>query len=70
VCCEVSEDLFDPGRILWTEWWPEPRAPRAAVSSDRFRALLGAVRTLGRLESVEAFERSPLDTAQNPGDRS
>jgi quinol monooxygenase YgiN len=50
--CEFFEDLGTPNRFLWKEWWPTKEAAENARSSDRFRALVGAVKILGSLESI------------------
>ena len=64
--CEVLEDLAVPNRFLWSEWWPSPEECEIAQASDRFRALLGAIKVLGSLESVRLVSRaagSDRDTA-------
>jgi quinol monooxygenase YgiN len=57
---EYFEDLEDMGRITWTEWWLDAGDLRSTLSSDRFRALLGAARTLGCLESIYELDRHLL----------
>ena len=54
--CEVFEDLAVANRFLWSEWWPSSQECRAAQTSERFRALLGAIKVLGTLESVQVVE--------------
>lgn len=56
--CEVFEDLAEPNRFLWSEWWPSPGECQAAQTSERFRALLGAIKVLGSLESVRHVSRT------------
>ena len=56
--CEVFEDLAEPNRFLWSEWWPTPELRADARESDRFRTLIGAVKVLGTLESIRSVERS------------
>jgi quinol monooxygenase YgiN len=60
--CDVFEDLAAPNRFLWTEWWRTTREADRAQASDRFRALLGAVRLLGTLEAVRRVSRSSAGT--------
>lgn len=60
--CEVFEDLAVPNRFLWSEWWPEKEDSEVAQTSDRFRALLGAIKVLGSLESVRSVSRSSSTT--------
>lgn len=56
--CEVFEDLAVPNRFLWSEWWPSPGECQAAQTSERFRALIGAIKVLGSLESVRHVSRT------------
>lgn len=56
--CEVFEDLAIPNRFLWSEWWPGQKELETAQTSDRFRALLGAIKVLGSLESVRNVSRT------------
>jgi len=56
--CEVFEDLAVANRFLWSEWWPSSQECRDAETSDRFRALLGAIKVLGSLESVRHVSRT------------
>jgi quinol monooxygenase YgiN len=53
---EAYEDLSEPGRFLWVEHWRDPELLQAHVRSERHRALLGAIRVLGRLEDVRFVE--------------
>jgi len=56
--CEVFEDLAVANRFLWSEWWPSSDQSEAAEASERFRALLGAIKVLGSLESVRNVSRT------------
>ncbi len=62
--CEVFEDLAVPNRFLWSEWWPGQEESEAAEASDRFRALLGAIKVLGSLESVRKVSRTSSATQE------
>jgi len=54
--CDFFEDLSEPNRFLWTEWWPCAEDVDRVRASQRFRALAAAVRLLGRLVRVHQVE--------------
>lgn len=56
--CEVFEDLAVANRFLWSEWWPSLEQSEQAQTSERFRALIGAIKVLGSLESVRHVSRT------------
>ncbi len=56
--CEVFEDLAEPNRFLWSEWWSTLEQVRVAQNSERFRALLGGIKVLGDLESIRHVSRT------------
>ena len=65
--CDFFEDLGQANRFLWQEWWSSKDAADRARSSERFRALLGAVKVLGTLESVRSVRhRSDSDAGLDP----
>jgi len=55
--CQISEDLTETNVFRWSEWWPEDSDTAAIANTDRFRALLGAVRLLGSLEGFHHVTR-------------
>lgn len=55
--CDVLEDVSTTNRFVWMEGWLDRAQADLAVRRRRFRALLGAVRLLGAVESVEWFHR-------------
>ncbi len=57
--CEFFEDLARSNRFLWKEWWMTKEEADLARASDRFRALLGAVKVLGDLEYVRRLSQQP-----------
>ena len=61
--CDIFEDLGEPNRFLWTERWATPEEADRSRESERFRALLGAVKVLGTLEAVRRI------TQRRNGDR-
>jgi quinol monooxygenase YgiN len=60
--CGVYEDLSEPNRFVWTEWWRRPENVDHAMNSQHFRTLLAAVNVLGTLESVRRVDRSDAST--------
>ena len=64
--CEVFEDLGEPNRFLWIERWPTSEDADRAQASDRFRALLGAIKVLGTLESIRRV-RQTATGGRDPG---
>ena len=56
----VFEDVIEANRFLWMEWWPQPEDADAALTGDRIRTLLAAIRVLGTLESVRRVEGAGL----------
>ena len=51
--CEIFENLGVPNRFLWLEWWPSIEECESARVSERFRALLGAIKVLGTMEALK-----------------
>jgi quinol monooxygenase YgiN len=49
---KVYQDAISPTDLLLIECWSDEAAMNAYLSSDRFRALIGAVKVLGRLADV------------------
>lgn len=64
--CEVFEDLGEANRFLWSERWPTLEEADRAQASDRFHALLGAVKVLGTLESVRRVRQRPTGDPEQP----
>jgi len=56
--CDFFEDLSEPNRFLWTEWWALREMADEAMESTRFRTLLGAIKVLGTLKRVRRLDRS------------
>jgi quinol monooxygenase YgiN len=57
----VYEDVISPTRLLLVEEWSNEEAMRSYLSSERFRALLGAVKVLGNLVDLRVFETEVLE---------
>ena len=67
--CEVFEDLREANRFLWSEWWPTLADADRAQASDRFHALLGAVKVLGSLESVRRVRQNSPGGSEKPASK-
>ena len=50
---EIYEDRAQRNRFLWVERWQDTDRLQARLDSDRFHALLGAVKVLGSVEDVQ-----------------
>jgi quinol monooxygenase YgiN len=48
----IYQDAISPTHLLLIERWSDETAMNAYLSSDRFRALIGAVKVLGKLVHV------------------
>ena len=57
----VYEDVISPTRLLLVEEWSDQIAMRSYLSSERFRALMGAVKVLGNLVDLSVFETEVLE---------
>ncbi len=55
--CEIYEDVTQINRFVWSEWWPDRNSAERTVHENRFRALLGAVKLLGTIESLDWVSR-------------
>jgi len=76
--CEIFEDLGVPNRFLWIECWPSIEECESARVSERFRALLGAIKVLGTMEGMKLVRsvddrawpnqrnRGDLDSVEDP----
>src|SRR4029077_4983178 len=56
----VYEEAYLPANLLLVEHWSDKEAMHSYVSSDQFRALLGAVKVLGKLVYVRIFEANSI----------
>ena len=63
--CDFFEDLSEPNRFMWTEWWARPDLVDEAMESSRFHTLLGAIKVLGSLEGVRRLDRSGCPADQH-----
>ena len=56
----VYEEAHSPTNLLFVEEWSDKPAMNSYLSSDQFRALIGAVKVLGKLVDVRIFEAQSI----------
>jgi quinol monooxygenase YgiN len=56
----VYEESHLPTNLLLVEHWSDKSAMNSYLSSDHFRALVGAVKVLGKLVDVRIFEATSI----------
>ena len=56
----VYEESHLPTNLLLVEQWSDKAAMNSYLSSDHFRALIGAVKVLGKLVNVRIFEAQSI----------
>jgi len=56
----VYEEAYLPTNLLLVEQWSDKAAMNSYLSSDHFRALIGAVKVLGKLLDVRVFEAESI----------
>ena len=56
----VYEEVYLPTNLLLVEQWSDKAAMNSYISSDQFRALIGAVKVLGKLVDVRIFETNSI----------
>jgi len=56
----LSQGLYEargrPNQFLWVEHWPDQAQVQLRLRSERFRALIGAVRVLGTVDGIQVVE--------------
>ena len=57
----VYEDVISPTHLLLVEQWLDKEAMNSYLSSERFRALVGAVKVLGELVDVRLSEAKVIE---------
>jgi quinol monooxygenase YgiN len=58
----VYEEAHLPTNLLLVEHWSDKAAMNSYLSSDQFRALIGAVKVLGKLVDVRISETKVVET--------
>jgi quinol monooxygenase YgiN len=56
----IYEEAHVPANLLLVEQWSDKAAMNSYLSSDRFQAVIGAVKVLGRLVDVRVFEANSI----------
>ena len=56
----VYEEAYLPMNLLLVVQWSDKVAMNSYLSSDQFRALIGAVKVLGKLVDVRIFEATSI----------
>jgi len=57
----VYEDAAAPTDLMLVEEWLDTSAMNTYLSSERFRALIGAMKVLGELVDVRTFETKVVE---------
>ena len=57
----VYQDTISPTHLLLVEQWLQKEAMDSYLSSERFRALIGAVKVLGKLVDVRISEAKVIE---------
>lgn len=57
----VYQDAISPTHLLLVEQWSDKEAMNSHLCSDRFRALIGAVKVLGKLMDVRISETTVIE---------
>jgi quinol monooxygenase YgiN len=58
----VYEDALTPTHLLLEEQWLDPGDMDSYLASERFRAVVGAVKVLGKLIDVRTSEMKIIET--------
>ena len=66
---EIYEDHGQRNRFLWIERWPDDALLQRRLCSDRFRALLGAVKVLGTVEDMQLVVATGWIEPRAPNER-
>ena len=53
VGCNIFETVGTPNEFLWVEKWTDQRLLDDYLKTGRFKALLGAIQVLGKLDSLD-----------------
>ena len=57
----VYEDVISPTCLLLVEEWSNQEAMRSYLSSEPFRALIGAIKVLGKFVDLRVFEAEVIE---------
>jgi quinol monooxygenase YgiN len=62
---QLFEEVGKPDHFLWREQWNDTKSLESYFHSNNFRALLGAVLVLGKLDEINMGELSPVKQRDN-----
>ena len=58
---QLYEEAIAPTNLLLVEEWSDPEAMHSYLSSEQFRALIGAVKVLGELVDVRVSQATVIE---------
>ena len=58
--CTIFEKVETPNEFLWVEKWTDQTPLDDYMKTGRFKALLGAIQVLGKLNSIHISVLKPL----------
>lgn len=61
----LLEEVGRPNHLLWKEQWNDAKSLESYFRSNNFRALLGAILVLGKLDEIRMGELSPVQHIDN-----
>jgi quinol monooxygenase YgiN len=61
ISCSIFETVGMPNQFIWIEKWAGQEPLDAYLHSRRFKALLGSIRVLGELNSLQIAEVKKLN---------
>ena len=59
----IFESMGTANRFLWMEKWTDLDSLEVYMKTDRFRALLGAIQVLGKLDAIHKGEFTEINQA-------
>ena len=63
--CRLFEDVGELNSFLWVEYWRNEKAMEEYLKSNRFKTLVGAIETLGELETIQIVELEEIKDISN-----
>lgn len=60
----IFESMGTANRFLWMEKWTDLESLEVYMNTDRFKALLGAIQVLGKLDAIHKGELTEIDQAR------
>jgi quinol monooxygenase YgiN len=63
----VYQDAISPKHLVLVEEWLDKEAMNSHLSSDQFRALIGAIKVLGKLVDIRTSETTVIEAGDETG---